>query len=183
MSRQRHLAKHGIVRSAIRDDLLCFGLPGMVVFFVALVVCARDGYDGLLRAIWGLLSQPRSWRQVSVPNLSGLIVFVFGLTVAIVAVVTLGRCYSSSLVIRRDHRLVTHGIYQLTRHPIYFGVIVACYGIPVFASSLAGLILMSALIPIFLIRIRMEEKLLVDEFGEAYRSYRARTRKLIPFVY
>ena len=42
---------------------------------------------------------------------------------------------------------------------------------------------MSALIPIFLNRIRMEERLLTEEFGDEYRAYKEATRKLIPFVY
>jgi protein-S-isoprenylcysteine O-methyltransferase Ste14 len=40
-----------------------------------------------------------------------------------------------------------------------------------------------ALIPVFLNRIRIEERMLIEEFGDAYREYRETTRKLIPFVY
>jgi protein-S-isoprenylcysteine O-methyltransferase Ste14 len=42
---------------------------------------------------------------------------------------------------------------------------------------------MSALIPIILNRIRMEERLLTEEFGDAYRAYVEATSKLIPFIY
>ena len=56
-------------------------------------------------------------------------------------------------------------------------------GAPVYASSYYGLLIMSALIPIFLNRIRIEERMLTEEFGDAYRKYRKATRKLIPFVY
>jgi protein-S-isoprenylcysteine O-methyltransferase Ste14 len=42
---------------------------------------------------------------------------------------------------------------------------------------------MSALIPIFLNRVRMEERLLTEEFGDAYRRYKEATSKLIPLVY
>jgi protein-S-isoprenylcysteine O-methyltransferase Ste14 len=42
---------------------------------------------------------------------------------------------------------------------------------------------MSALIPIFLNRVRMEERLLSEEFGDAYRTYKEATSKLIPFIY
>jgi protein-S-isoprenylcysteine O-methyltransferase Ste14 len=54
---------------------------------------------------------------------------------------------------------------------------------PVFAGSLYGLLTMSALIPVLLYRIRIEERLLTEEFGDAYRSYRDATSKLIPFIY
>jgi protein-S-isoprenylcysteine O-methyltransferase Ste14 len=42
---------------------------------------------------------------------------------------------------------------------------------------------MSVLIPIFLNRIRIEEKMLNEEFGEAYQRYKEATSKLIPFIY
>jgi protein-S-isoprenylcysteine O-methyltransferase Ste14 len=58
-----------------------------------------------------------------------------------------------------------------------------CIGVPVYASSLYGLLIMSALIPVVLNRIRIEERLLTDEFGDAYRTYKESTRKLIPFIY
>ena len=52
-----------------------------------------------------------------------------------------------------------------------------------FVSSLAGFLIMLALIPILLIRIWIEERLLLDEFGEEYKTYQKSTRKLLPFVF
>ena len=56
-------------------------------------------------------------------------------------------------------------------------------GVPVYASSLYGFLTLSALIPVFLNRIRMEERMLTEEFGDAYRNYEGVTSKLIPFIY
>jgi protein-S-isoprenylcysteine O-methyltransferase Ste14 len=42
---------------------------------------------------------------------------------------------------------------------------------------------MSALIPVFLLRIKIEERLLIEEFGDAYLMYKESTSKLIPFIY
>jgi protein-S-isoprenylcysteine O-methyltransferase Ste14 len=64
---------------------------------------------------------------------------------------------------------------------MYLGVIMVAIGIPVYASSLHGLLIMLALIPVVLNRIRIEERMLTDEFGDAYRTYRESTCKLIPF--
>ena len=116
-------------------------------------------------------------------NIAGLILFVVGLSIAIVAAFTLGRFYASTLVIRDDHRLITQGVYRFARHPLYFGVIIGIFGVPVYAPSLYGFLVMSVLIPITLIRIRMEERLLTEEFGDAYRAYQKATSKLIPFIY
>ncbi len=183
MVKRGFLSRHRIVRNAIRKDLLFFALPAIVVFTAGLAVSARDGYDGLVETIWDLVRRSRSLEELSAPNIIGLLLFVTGLTIALVAVGTLRKFYLSTLAIREDHRLISHGIYRYMRHPIYFGVIMICFGVPVYAPSLYGFFVMSALIPLFLIRIRIEEAMLIEEFGDAYRTYQEGTKKLIPFVY
>jgi protein-S-isoprenylcysteine O-methyltransferase Ste14 len=172
MVKRGFLERHGIVRNAIREDMLYFALPALLFFTAGLVVSA-----------WDLVRHQGSLYILSVQSIVGLALIVIGLTIALVAAGTLRRFYSPSLVIREDHQLITHGIYRFTRHPIYLGVFIVCIGIPVFTSSLYGLLTMSALIPIFLNRIRMEERMLIEEFGDAYRTYKETTRKLIPFIY
>ena len=167
----------------MEKDLRFFAFPAIVVFVAGLVVSAWGGYDGLVETIWDLVRGSRSLEELSAPNIIGLLLFVVGLAIAVVAVRTLGRFYASTLVTREGHRLISHGIYRYMRHPIYFGVIMMCFGAPVYAPSLYGFFVMSALIPLFLIRIRIEEAMLIEEFGDAYRSYKEETKKLIPFVY
>ena len=171
------------MRNAIREDVLFFALPALFVFVAGLVVSARDGYGGLVARVWELVRQPESLYLLSVQNIVGLALLVVGLTTALVAQVTLRRSYASTLVIREDHQLITHGIYRFTRHPVYLGVIIICIGVPVYAFSLYGLLTMSALIPIFLNRVRMEERLLSEEFQDVFQKYKETTSKLIPFIY
>jgi len=177
------LAMDGILRHDIRRDLIRFALPGIVVLFLGLVACGGEGYDGLTATLWRLATGQRSASELSTANVLGLGLFVGGMTIALVALFSLKMSYSSSLVIRVDHRLVTHGLYRHIRHPLYLGVLVAISGAPVYASSWLGGLVLSVLVPLILMRIRMEEALLVEHFGDAYREYRARTRKLIPFLF
>lgn len=159
-----------VVRSEMRRDSLFFGLPAVVVLTVGLFICARDGLDD------GIV--------FSVAEIGGLTLLGAGLTIMLVGQATLKRSYSGTLVVRRDHKLVTHGIYRFTRHPIYLGAIMGlCIGIPLFALSLYGFLILLAQVPIVLNRIRMEEGMLTEEYGEAYRSYRERTSQLIPLIY
>ncbi len=160
------------MRNAIREDVLRFALPWIFV------LSAGMGISG-----WDLVRQQGSLYILSVQSIVGLALIVIGLTIAIVAQITLWRFYSSSLVIREDHQLITHGVYRLTRHPIYLGNIMFFIGVTVYASSLYGLLTMSALIPVFLNRIRIEERMLTEEFGDSYRRYKEATSKLIPFIY
>jgi protein-S-isoprenylcysteine O-methyltransferase Ste14 len=183
MAKRGFFSRHGIVRNAIREDMLFFAIPAVLVFFAGLVVSARDGYEGLLPIIWNLVRQPRSLYLLSLPNIAGLALAVFGFFILLVAMGTLRWFHASTLVIREDHQLITHGVYRFTRHPIYLAVILVAIGVPLYASSMYGLLTMFALIPIFLTRIRIEERLLTDEFGDAYRTYQETTSKLIPFIY
>jgi len=179
-SRTRAEAK----RSDSKRDLLCFGLPALVVFFFGLVVCATDGfYDESAADLFDAI-EGGDIGLVSVARIVGLVLFVVGLTTMVVAQATLKRSYSGTLVVREDHELVMHGIYGFVRHPIYLGAVLAvCVGIPMFAQSLPGFLILLALIPIILNRIRMEEALLIAEYGDTYRAYQERTNMLIPFLY
>jgi protein-S-isoprenylcysteine O-methyltransferase Ste14 len=173
MAKRGFLARHDIVRNAIRKDMLYFAIPAVIVLFAGMGVSA-----------WDLVRQQGSLYPFSIRNIVGLVLIAVGLTIELVAQFTLRRFYSSTLVIRKDHQLITHGIYRLTRHPIYLGAfMVVGIGVPVYVSSLYGLLTMSALIPIILNRIRMEERMLTEEFGDAYRTYKETARKLIPFIF
>lgn len=171
------------MRNVIKKDLLFFGIPALLVFTLGLIVSGRDGYDGLLSTLWDLIWHPQNVGLLSGWNIAGLTLCVVGLTIAIIAAITLKRFYSSTLVIRKEHQLITHGIYRFVRHPIYFGVLLVCMGVPVYAASLYGFLTMLVLIPVFLFRIKMEERMLTEEFPDAYPAYRKSTSKLIPFIY
>ena len=183
MENSGFLKRHGIVRSAIRKDILQFALPGMTVFIIELQFCGRDALRGFWGTVWGLVKQPQTISMLPVHSIIGLALFFIGLTLMLVAQTTLWRNYSGTVVIREDHQLITHGIYRFTRNPIYMGGIMALTGLPVYVASLYGFLASLVLIPIILNRIRLEEELLTEEFQDAYQQYKESTKKLIPFIY
>jgi len=183
MAKRGFLARHGIVRNAIRKDMLQFAIPAIIIFFMELIFCA-DSLTGFWGTSWGLVKQPQNLSMFPVLRIVGLALFIIGLTIMIVGQVTLFRNYSGTVVIRVDHQLITHGIYRFTRNPMYLGLImVVVTGLPVFAASRYGFLLSLLLIPIILNRIRLEEELLTEEFQDAYQKYKETTKKLIPFIY
>ncbi len=179
--------RHGIIRNAIRDDILQFAIPGMTVFFIELLFCARDGarngLSGFWGTVWGLVKHPQNLSMFPALKIVGLALYIVGLTIMIVGQVTLRRNYSGTVVIRVDHQLITHGIYRFTRNPMYLGLIMVVTGLPVFAASMYGFLISLVLIPIILNRIGLEEELLTEEFQDAYQKYKEITKKLIPFIY
>jgi protein-S-isoprenylcysteine O-methyltransferase Ste14 len=82
----------------------------------------------------------------------------------------------------RRGSLVTSFPYTVVRHPIYLGWVLAVFGIPRMTTSR---LLMACVSTAYLaIAIPWEERLLVREFGSAYREYARRVRwRMIPGVY
>jgi protein-S-isoprenylcysteine O-methyltransferase Ste14 len=76
--------------------------------------------------------------------------------------------------------LVTDGPFAISRNPIYFGMVVGLLGIAVALGTATPL----AVIPAFVWFIQrnfiaVEEKMLEDAFGDAYRAYKSRVRRWI----
>jgi protein-S-isoprenylcysteine O-methyltransferase Ste14 len=92
----------------------------------------------------------------------------------------LGRHWSASLRLRDDHRLVTQGPYRRVRHPMYTALIGNMTGLCLLSANL--LIVVPRLVQVFLLllRTRKEESMMLSRFGEEYRSYMARTGRLLP---
>jgi len=87
-------------------------------------------------------------------------------------------------MIKDDHRLVQNGLYRYLRHPAYAGALLAHLGLGLSFSNWISL--GCSVLPFIFAasyRIRVEERALVEAFGEAYVNYSRRTRRLIPRVY
>jgi protein-S-isoprenylcysteine O-methyltransferase Ste14 len=167
MAKRGSRSKHRIVRNAIKEDLFYFGVPAILVYLAGLLISAKGGWVELPATIWKLIRHPENISTLSVSNIVGIVLVLIGFAILLVAQITLGRYHASVLVIWENHQLIRHGIYRYIRHPLYLGVLIACIGLAVYGSSLPGILTMSALIPIFLFRIRIEERMLIEEFGGA----------------
>jgi protein-S-isoprenylcysteine O-methyltransferase Ste14 len=96
----------------------------------------------------------------------------------------LGRNWSVSLELRPTHTLVTKGVYRFVRHPMYSSfLLLALAQFLLLANWLAGGIGMVAIVAVLMFRIGREERMMLAHFGEDYRAYMARTKRLIPYVW
>lgn len=80
-----------------------------------------------------------------------------------------------------EHRkslFVTPALYGNVRHPIYVAWIVIFWATP--TMTVGHLLLAGMTTAYILVAIRLEERDLVDEFGDTYRRYQQRTPMLIP---
>jgi protein-S-isoprenylcysteine O-methyltransferase Ste14 len=87
------------------------------------------------------------------------------------------------MMVRDGHQLVQDGPYAIVRHPIYTGLFAAILGTALTLGTLASWIAVASGLAGILLRVDIEERLMASEFGAAHAAYRARTRKLIPFVW
>lgn len=92
--------------------------------------------------------------------------------------------YASRVVeISENQKVITTGLYSIIRHPMYMGVLIMYTPIPVALGSYWGLIAVSILPIVLILRIINEEKVLSDNL-EGYKEYCQKTKyKLIPFVW
>jgi protein-S-isoprenylcysteine O-methyltransferase Ste14 len=93
----------------------------------------------------------------------------------------LGRQWSVRLEIQQRHALITAGVYRHVRHPMYAATFLwAIAQLLLLHNWLAGPTFLVAFLPLYLRRVRREEQMLLDHFGDAYRAYISRTGRIVP---
>lgn len=96
----------------------------------------------------------------------------------------LGAYWSVTLEVREAHALVTGGVYHHVRHPMYTALFLYALGQALVVPNwLAGSSYGVAFLILLASRVRAEERMMLDAFGDAYASYMSRTKRLIPGVW
>jgi protein-S-isoprenylcysteine O-methyltransferase Ste14 len=113
----------------------------------------------------------------------GLLLYSVGGVMRIAPVFILGRRFSGLVAIQPEHRLVTNRLYGVIRHPSYLGLFVLVLGWGCVFRSGLGVAIAVLMLIVLLARIEAEERLLCETFGAEYDAYRARTWRLVPYVY
>jgi protein-S-isoprenylcysteine O-methyltransferase Ste14 len=115
---------------------------------------------------------------------AGTLVFAWALWLFFRTHTDLGRNWSVTLEVRDRHALVTSGIYQHIRHPLYAAfwlwALAQALLLPNWVAGPAGLIGFGTL---FFCRVGREEQLMIEAFGEEYRAYMRATSRVVPWIY
>ncbi len=147
-------------------------IAGSIIFAIGLLVSLLDFVE-LQRSIW----------RANLSPVAGLTLLVLGTALRVEARRTLSRYWSPVARVLPDHRLVTYGVYKHIRHPGYLGELLMFFAIPLLLNSAYGVLVMVLVCPFVLYRIRVEEKMMLEKFGDEYRRYVTSTKKLIPQIY
>jgi len=114
---------------------------------------------------------------------AGTAVYAFAIGLLWKSHADLGRNFAPVLRIGTAHTLVTGGIYAYVRHPMYLAHIIwAVAQVMLLGNWVAGPAFLATSWPLYLLRLRMEERMMLEEFGDEYEEYQQRTARLVPKV-
>jgi len=125
-----------------------------------------------------------AWACYPLPTLlrwCGSLVGVLGLFILLSAQTALGRHFSTSLRLRKNHELVRTGPYRWVRHPLYDGYLCLWVSFLLLSSNLwiggLGIIAFGLVMGI---RTPREEKMMQERFGQTYQAYIQETGRFLP---
>ena len=121
----------------------------------------------------------RSWTSFY----SGAVIVAAGLAISVWARIYLAGNWSGTVTLKHDHELIQSGPYRLARHPIYTGLLLAFIGSALARDEVRGVLAVVIAGLALWRKLRLEEKWMVQEFGDVYRVYCRRTKALVPFLF
>lgn len=110
----------------------------------------------------------------------GAAITAAGLLFAVWARVHLGTNWSQTVMIKRDHELITSGPYHFARHPIYTGILTGFLGTAIALSQVRGLVAFLLVAIALTSKLRLEEQWMKSHFGATYEAYARRVPALVP---
>lgn len=170
---------------------------GTALWFAPFIFAKRGG-PALLsidrRARWGLVLQVAGlammaiypfWKvtQLSPRLATAAVLFLLAAILSWTATRSLGEQLRFDAAIGAEHRLIQQGPYRIIRHPVYGSMLCLLWAIGAVATPIS---LFAAATAVFLlgteIRVRIEDRLLRDRFGENFTRYRQSTAAYVPFL-
>ncbi|HUI30172.1 MAG TPA: isoprenylcysteine carboxylmethyltransferase family protein [Candidatus Acidoferrales bacterium] len=127
-----------------------------------------------------------SWlRYLEIPYSSFIMWFGAVMALAGIALLAwthlcLGKEWSVNLQLRDDHRLIRSGPYSEVRHPMYTALFFIYIGLGLISNDYVAFILILMAVISLLLRIPREEDMMIEKFGEEYRTYIKKTGKFFP---
>jgi len=109
-----------------------------------------------------------------------------GVVLAAAGLQSLGNSLSPLPAPRRadDHSLITTGVYQYARHPMYGGLLLLAFGLSAATASDLRFAASFALYLVLEQKVKLEEQALEERYGDEYRQYcrKSSVRKFIPWI-
>jgi protein-S-isoprenylcysteine O-methyltransferase Ste14 len=128
---------------------------------------------------WADYHLPETFQAVA--GIIGTLIFAAAIWLLWRSHADLGLNWSPQMDVREKHTLVTQGVYRSIRHPMYAAHVLWGFAQPLLLQNwIAGWSMLATLLPLLWVRIPREERMMLDSFGDEYRSYMNRTGRLLP---
>lgn len=114
-------------------------------------------------------------------SLLGFIMYLLGILGREWVIRSLSDYWSADIRIREDHRLIKEGPYRYVRHPNLFCLLIEMNGFCFIPNSYYSFLSVWLIyFPVILVRIYLEEKALIEKFGQEYLDYKKELYVLLP---
>ena len=114
----------------------------------------------------------------------GVVLMATGIVIRQWSVAVLGRFFTVDVRVHSGQTVVDTGPYRWVRHPSYTGLLVTVLGIGLALGNWAALAVLAVVPTVGLvIRIRVEERALIEGLGEPYRRFAATRAHLVPWIW
>jgi protein-S-isoprenylcysteine O-methyltransferase Ste14 len=121
---------------------------------------------------------------VAVADWIGLVLLWGGISLRFWSFRTLGRYFTFIVQTSSDQPVITSGPYRVIRHPSYAGLLLIVMGVGLFIGNWLSLASLTAAVACGLVlRIRVEERALLQSLGDSYRAYAATHKRLVPLIW
>ena len=112
----------------------------------------------------------------------GFIIGLLSIALMIWIELELGRQFSPQLQLRQEHQLITSGPYSRVRHPLYTAL--DAFGLSLALVSANGFFVLFFILSLLglTLRVPKEERMMLDQFGDQYRTYMQHTGRYFPKV-
>ena len=124
---------------------------------------------------WVLIPQKQIIQAGPFSYFLGILIIIIAFIIMLVSIKDLGRNLSPSPRPINNSNLVTTGIYQFMRHPMYYSLIFISFGVFIIKLSIYYLFLSISLALIIKFKIALEEKYLMNKFKN-YLLYKNEVR-------
>lgn len=157
---------------------------------LALVTVVFDRVFILISLGFALLFLLRGYPDMFLPfschldfplQLMGMVLLATGVFESWWAIVSFGEFNEPRWAhLKQGHTVVKTGAYRYIRHPQYASKMIAYLGLFLFFKDFLFLLVFLSLVLLTYFQAKSEEKLLIQLFGEEYRSYQATTSMFLP---
>jgi protein-S-isoprenylcysteine O-methyltransferase Ste14 len=163
-------------KRAVRTQSIATRILHTAISALAFVVGFTRAFD------FGVFARPFIPKLPAVID-AGVLLTAVGIAFAVWARLSLGGNWSGAVTVKENHTLTVRGPYRIVRHPIYAGLLLALGGTDIVFRDVRGLLAIGLVGMMLLMKARIEEKFMLEQFGLEYREYMRHVKAFIPCIW